>query len=217
MPPLTDLTLVDDVHLSVTLDGPDGPREAFILDLHLAERAPAPADATYLAALSPVVALMGPSTDPATACVVRMGREHRLGDPTVSVVTASVSLPAPAHEPDELDPAERSEQHAALERAVAAAFREVIASTPPATRVLLTRDEALATARARATAFRPPGRGAALALVAEQHHDEEWSLRLGDRSGGGFEVRLGFVDGHPGSTHLRPLHADEVVDSVGAD
>jgi len=213
---LTDLVLVDDIHLSVTLDGPEGPREAFLLDLHLADRAPSPDDSTYLSALSPIVGLMARRTDTGNMCVVRIGREHRLGDPTVSVVTASVSLPASGHQPDDLDPAERSEQHAALEAAVAAAFREVIASTPPTVLAPLTRTEALATARARTAAFRAPGPGAALALVAEQHQDDEWALRLAGGSNGGFEVRLGFVDGHPGSTHLRLLHAHEVVDSVGA-
>src|SRR6187401_2058138 len=106
-PPLRDPALVDAVRVRVTLEAPDGPAEVFLLDLELVDPAPAHDDATYLSALSPVVELV----DTPDGCVVRIGREHRLGAHSASVLDIDVSLPRPTIRVDETDPTERNVQH----------------------------------------------------------------------------------------------------------
>jgi hypothetical protein len=54
-------------------------------------------------------------------------------------------------------------------------------------------------------------------VAAEEHSDRQWAVRLVDSSNAGYEVRIGFVDGHSGTTHLKRVPTGEVVDSVGAD
>jgi hypothetical protein len=211
-PPLSDLTLVDDVHVMVTFEAPDGPAEVFLLDLHLDSPGRALDEGTYLSALSPVVALM----DSTEGCVVRIGREHRLGDRPVSAVDVFMSLPMPTLRADETDPGERTEQQEAVEAAVAAAFRSFIGESPSARATELGHDEALAMARRRVAEVAPEANAAGLAVAAEEHVDGQWVVRLVGSTPAGFEVRLGFVDGHPGTTHLRRIRTGEVVDSVGA-
>ena len=213
MAPLTDLTLVDDLHVMVAFEGPSGPEEVFVLDLHLDEPGPALDDSAYLAPLSPVVALMGS----AEGCVVRVGREHRLGNPTVSALDITVSLPMPARTADETDPAAGRERRQAIEEAVAGAFRDFIATAPAAVAGDLGHDEALATARRRVAELGTGADAARLSVVAEEHSERRWAVRLVDPSTAGDEVHLGFVDGHPGTTHLTRVTSGEVVDSVGAD
>ncbi len=213
LPPLTDLSLVDDVHVAVAFGGEGGPDEVFVLDLHLAAPAESADDATYLTALSPVVAL----TDPGQECIVRIGREHRLGDRRTSAVAVSLSLPRPITHADETDAAQHSHEQEALESAVAAAFRAVMTETADAPTHVLGHDEAMATARRRLGDIFPDALGRALSVSAEQHVGSEWEVRLVAPSGPGFEVRIGFVDGHPGTTHVRLLPTGEVVDSVGAN
>ncbi|MGW5239308.1 hypothetical protein ACWEOW_10285 [Monashia sp. NPDC004114] len=211
-PPLTDLTLVDNVHVAVVFGGKGGPEEVFVLDLHLAAPTEAADDATYLSALSPVVAL----TDPARGGTVRIGREHQLGDHRTSTVAVSLSLPRPLPHADETDPTERSHEQQALEAAVAAAFRTVMTETADAPTHVLGHDEAMATARRRLADIFPDALGPTLSVSAEQHLGSEWEVRLVGPSGPSFEVRIGFVDGHPGTTRVRRLRTDEVVDSVGS-
>jgi hypothetical protein len=212
-PPLTDLTLVDNVHVAVGFGGKGGPEEVFVLDLHLAAPAEAADDAMYLSALSPVVAL----THDRQECTVRIGREHQLGDQRTSTETVSLSLPMPLPRADETDPTERSHEEQALEAAVAAAFRTVMTKTANAPVQLLGHDEALATAKRRLADIFPDALGPNLSVTAEQHLGSEWEVRLVGLTGPGFEVRIGFVDGHPGTTRVRRLRTGEVVDSVGSD
>ena len=211
-PPLTDLKLVDNVHVAVVFVGKGGPEDVFVLDLHLAAPTEAADDATYLSALSPVVAL----TDPGQACTVRICREHRLGDERTSAVVVSLSLPRPLPHADETDPAERSHEQQALEAAVAAAFRRVMTKTAGAPMHVLGHDEAMATARERLADVFPEALGLPLSVSAEQHLGSEWEVRLAGPSGPDFEVRIGFVDGHSGTTRVRRLRTGEVVDSVGS-
>ncbi|WP_323099530.1 hypothetical protein [Intrasporangium sp. YIM S08009] len=211
-PPLTDLGLVDDVHVTVEFGGAAGPEEVFVLDLHLANPAEAAADATYLSALSPVVALVGPGHE----CTLRIGREHRLGKHRTSTVTVSLSLPMPPPRADETDPAERSHEHQTLQAAVALAFRSVMGHTADAPTHALAHDEAMASARRRLADIYPDVLGRPLSVSAEQHLGSEWAVRLVGPSGPGFEVRIGFVDGHPGTTMARRIRTGEVVDSVGS-
>jgi hypothetical protein len=213
MAPLTDLALVGDLHVVVAFQGSAGADEVFLLDLHLDEPAPALDDSAYLASLSPVVSLMGPTE----GCVVRIGREHRLGTPTVSALDISVSLPRPNGQADETDPAASLEERRAVELAVAAAFRDLIASAPAARAGDLGHDEALATARTRVAELVPAGSTERMSVVAEEHVEQQWAVRLVDSSSAGYEVHIGFVDGHPGTTHLRRLDTGEVVDSVGSE
>ncbi|MDV3222193.1 hypothetical protein [Intrasporangium sp.] len=210
-PPLSDLALVDDVHVRVGFDTSDGPDEIFLLDLHLDQPGPVLDDEVYLAALSPVVAVV----DSLDGCVVRIGREHRLGGRPRSAVDVSVSLPRPRERADETDPHGRSEQHAAFEDAVAAALRSLIAEFPPTEVADLGRDEAMTTARRRLAEAAPSTALTALSVTAEEHVGDQWLVRLTGPGTTGFEVRLGFVDGHPGTTHLRRIRVGEVVDSVG--
>jgi hypothetical protein len=212
-PPLSDLTLVDAVRVRVTLEGPDGPDEVYLLDLDLVDPAPAQDDATYLSALSHVVELM----DTAEGCIVRIGREHRLGARSVSVLDVDVSLPRPTLRVDETDPTERSMQHEALEAAVGAAFRSVIDGFPSAATVELGHDEALALARRRVAEASAEAGATGLSVTAEEHANEQWAVRLADATRAAYEVRLGFADGHPGTTHVRRVRTREVVDSVGAE
>lgn len=83
--------MVDDVHVVVTFEGRQGPEDVYLLDLHLDRPGRARDESAYLAALSPVVALV----DSTEGCVVRIGREHHLGDRRRSAVDLSVSLPTP--------------------------------------------------------------------------------------------------------------------------
>lgn len=210
-PPLSDLTPVDDVHVMVTFAVADGPAEVFLLDLHLDSPGRALDEGTYLSALSPVVALM----DSTEGCVVHIGREHRLGARPVSAVDVLVSLPMPTLRADETDPDERTGQQEAVEEAVAAAFRCLIAESPPADVVVLGHDDAMTTARLRVAEAAPGTDPESLSVSAEEHVGGQWVVRLAGSGTGSFEVRLGFVDGHPGTTHLRRIRAAEVVDSVG--
>ena len=211
-PPLTDLTLVDDVHVAVVFEEEGGPEDVFVLELHLAAPTQAADDATYLSALSPVVGL----TDRGQGCTVRIGREHRLGDQRTSALTVAISLPKPLTHTDETDPAEHTHEQQAIEAAVVAAFRAVMAETPDAPTQVLGHDDAMTTAKRRLADTFPDALGRAFSVTAEQHLDNEWDVRLEGPSGPGFEVRIGFVDGHPGTTRLRRLPAGEVVDSVGS-
>ena len=209
--PLRDLTLVDAVRVRVTLEGPDGADEVYLLDLELVDPVPAHDDAMYLSALSQVVELM----DTPEGCIVRIGREHRLGARSVSALDVDVSLPRPTPRVDETDPTERNLQHQAVEAAVAAAFRSVIDGFPSAPTTELGHDEALALARRR-VAEASPGAGAeGLSVTAEEHANAQWAVRLTDATAAGYEVRVGFADGHPGTTHVRRIRTREVFDSVG--
>ncbi|MDC5699219.1 hypothetical protein OO014_18370 [Intrasporangium calvum] len=210
-PPLSDLSLVDDVHVRITFEGREGLDDVFLLDLHLDRRGPALDESAYLAALSPVVALV----DSTEGCVVRLGREHRLGERPVSAVDVWVSLPTPEVRADDTDPGERSEQREEIEAAVASAFRTLIAEHPAQPAREPAHDEALATARRRVAEVAPEAAATRLTVAAEEHVDGQWSVRLVSPVAGGFEVVVGFVDGHPGTTRLRRLRVDEVVDSVG--
>ena len=212
-PPLRDPALVDAVRVRVTLEAPDGPAEVFLLDLELVDPAPAHDDATYLSALSPVVELV----DTPDGCVVRIGREHRLGAHSASVLDIDVSLPRPTFRVDETDPTERNVQHEALEAAVAAAFRSVMDWFPSAGTAEIGHDEALALARRRVAEASPEAGAARLSVSAEEHINGEWAVRLVGSTPAGFEVRVGFVDGHPGTTQVRRVGTGEVVDSVGAE
>ncbi|WP_353510339.1 hypothetical protein [Intrasporangium sp.] len=212
-PPLRDPALVDAVRVKVTLEAPDGPDEVFLLDLELAEPAPPHDDTTYLSALSPVVELM----DTPEGCTVRIGREHRLGADSASALDVDVSLPRPTVRADETDPTERNVQHEAMEAAVAAAFRSVIDAFPAARMTELGHDEALALARRRIEEAAPDAATAGLSVTAEEHANAQWAVRLDDGTATGYEVRVGFADGHPGTTHVRRIRTPEVVDSVGAD
>ncbi|AXG13933.1 hypothetical protein [Intrasporangium calvum] len=210
-PPLSDLSMVDDVHVVVAFEGRQGPEDVYLLDLHLDRPGRARDESAYLAALSPVVALV----DSREGCVVRIGREHHLGNRRRSAVDLSVSLPTPMLRADETDPGERTEQQEAIEAAVAAAFRTFIADNPAPWPGELGRDAAVSTARRRvAEVLAEPG-APTLSVAAEEHVEGQWSIRLASPASGGFEVNVGFVDGHPGTSHLRRLGTGEVVDSVG--
>lgn len=212
-PPLSDLTLVDAVRVRVTLEGPDGPDEVYLLDLELVDPAPAHDDATYLSALSPVVEKM----DTPEGCIVRIGREHRLGASSVSTLDVDVLLPRPTVKFDEMDPTGRNVQHEAVEAAVAAAFRSVIEGFPSAPTTELGHDEALALARRRVAEASPDAGAADLSVTAEEHADAQWAVRLAGSTRLSYEVRVGFADGHPGTTHVRRIRTREVFDSVGAE
>ena len=212
-PPLSDLTLVDAVRVRVTLEGPDGPDEVYLLDLELVDPAPTHDDATYLSALSPVVEKM----DTPEGCIVRIGREHRLGARSVSTLDVDVLLPRPTVKFDELDPTGRTVQHEAVEAAVAAAFRSVIDGFPSAPTTELGHDEALALARRRVAEASPDAGAADLSVTAEEHADAQWAVRLAGSTRLSYEVRVGFADGHPGTTHVRRIRTREVFDSVGAE
>lgn len=212
-PPLRDPALVDAVRVRVALEASDGPDEVFLLDLELADPAPAHDDATYLSALSPVVELM----DTPEGCIVRIGREHRLGAHPASALDVDASLPRPTLRADETDPTERNVQHEAVEAAVAAAFRSVIDGFPAARTTELGHDEALALARRRVAEASPDAGSAGLSVTAEEHANAQWAVRLADATGAGYEVRVGFADGHSGTTHVRRIRTHEVVDSVGAE
>lgn len=203
--------MVDDVHVAVTFEGTEGPEDVYLLDLHLDKRVRALSEDAYLAALSPVVALV----DSTEGCLVRIGREHRLGDRPMSAVDVSVSLPTPSVRADETDPGERSEQQEAIAAAVASAFRTLIAQCPAPRPGDLAHDAALALARRRVAEVAPESGALGLSVAAEEHVDGQWSVRLVGPASGGFEVNVGFVDGHPGTTHLRRLPSGEIVDSVG--
>ena len=210
--PLRDLTLVDAVRVRVTLEGPDVAEEVYLLDLELVDPAPAHDDATYLSALSQVVELM----DTPEGCIVRIGREHRLGARSASALDVDVSLPRPTLRVDETDPTERNVQHQAVEAAVAAAFRSVIDEFPSAPTTELGRDEALELARRRVAEASPDAGAEGLSVTAEEHANAQWAVRLTDASAAGYEVRVGFAGGHPGTTHVRRIWTREVFDSVGA-
>lgn len=212
-PPFADLRLVDDVHVEVVVCDTGGPDEVFVLDLHLAVPTEPADDAAYLSALSPVAALR----DSGHECTVRIGREYRLGDQPSCAQTVSVSLPRPLPHADETDPAEHSHEQQALESAVAAAFRDVMTETPDSPAHGLGHDEAMTTARRRLAETFPDALSGTLSVSAEQHLGNEWEVRLVGPSGPAFEVRIGFVDGHPGTTRVRRLRRGEVVDSVGSD
>lgn len=212
-PPLSDLTLVDAVRVRVTLEGPDGPDEVYLLDLELVDPAPSHDDATYLSALSPVVEKM----DTPEGCIVRIGREHRLGARSVSTLDVHVWLPRPTVQFDEMDPTGRNVQHEAVEAAVAAAFRSVIDGFPSAPTTELGHDEALALARRRVAEASPDAGAAGLSVTAEEHANAQWAVRLADATAAAYEVRVGFADGHPGTTHVRRIRTREVFDSVGAE
>ena len=212
-PTLRDLTLVHAVRVRVTLEGPDGPDEVYLLDLDLIDPAPPQDDATYLSALSHVVELM----DTPNGCIVRIGREHRLGAGSVSSLDVDVSLPRPSLRVDEMDPTERNAQHEAVEAAVAAAFRSVIDAFPSAPTAELAHDEALALARRRVAEAAPDAGVMGFSVAAEEHANAQWAVRLTDATPAAYEVRVGFADGHPGTTHVRRIRSREVVDSVGSE
>lgn len=203
--------MVDDVHVVVTFEGRQGPEDVYRLDLHLDRPGRALDESAYLAALAPVVALV----DSTEGCVVRIGREHHLGERRRSAVDLSVSLPTPVLRADETDPGERTEQQDQIAAAVAAAFRTLIADNPTPQSGELGRDAAVSTARRRVGEVLPEADAPTLSVAAEEHVDGQWSIRLASPECGGFEVNVGFVDGHPGTTHLRRLGTGEVVDSVG--
>ncbi|HET6666098.1 MAG TPA: hypothetical protein VFG98_02335, partial [Intrasporangium sp.] len=187
-PPLSDLTLVDAVRVRVTLEGPDGPDEVYLLDLELVDPAPSHDDATYLSALSPVVEKM----DTPEGCIVRIGREHRLGARSVSTLDVDVLLPRPTVKFDEMDPTGRNVQHEAVEAAVAAVFRSVIEGFPSAPTTELGHDEALALARRRVAEASPDAGAADLSVTAEEHADAQWAVRLAGSTRLSYEVRVGF-------------------------
>jgi hypothetical protein len=100
---------------------------------------------------------------------------------------------------------------------VASAFRELLAAAGTEASEPVSRNAALT--RARSAAASAYGIEAELLSVAvEQHHPEEgaWTVVLRGRSGE-YDVRVGLVDGFPGSVRVRCETDVEVHDSVGSE
>ena len=211
-PPLSDLTLVDAVRVRVTLEGPDGLDEMYLLDLDLVDPAPSQDDATYLSALSPVVEKM----DTPEGCIVRIGREHRLGARSVSVLDVDVWLPRPTVQFDETDPTGRSTQHEALEAAVGGRLPVRHRRVPLAPTIELGHDEALALARRRVAEASPDAGATGLSVTAEEHANEHgrcaWPTRHPPRtrSAGASPTVIP-------APRVRRIRTREVFDSVGAE
>lgn len=192
------LATIDGVRVRVTSNDLEGPADLFLLELDFDRPSELLDDAVYLSAFGDVV------VSAADQCVVHIGREHRFGPEAGSTSEVVVTL---APQPDV--------EQAGLVHSVTAAFRHIIDAAGAGAPVPLGHDDALRTAMTRVVDLLPEADAAGLSLSTEEHLDDEWVVRLVEPNLSGFEVRIGFVDGHPGSTHIRRAHAEEVADSVG--
>ena len=200
---LAELAVVDRVRVTIA-SRPQASRlpvDVFLLDLDLAEPTDAAVADTVAATLVPVVDSVTGDAE------IAVGRRHVLGrSEATSTGMAEVLLTLAPAQPDAN----------AVRTEAATAFRLVVGSLPVAAAAPLSRDAALSTARERVAEGFPEIRSTSLSVSAEDHHAGMWAIRLADASLAAFEVTIGFVDGHPATTHIRHLAASEVVDSVGS-
>lgn len=202
-----DLDRVDDVRVKLAYsEVPDGPpHEVFLLDAHLED--PGAFDAhSYFEDLEPVLQVLGQAPDP---CVVRLVRTHRSGSARTGEVEISIGLTTSTTRPVD---------HASTE-AVTAAFRRILQRVTPAGGSSPGHDEAMAEARLRVQEAYPGASADSLAVTDEEHlaHAHMWSVGMTRGTTMRYHVVLGFVDGMPGTAHVRRMPTGEVVDSVGSD
>lgn len=191
-------TAASELRVRVQCGLPDREDEdVFLLALALDEsRDPLP-DAERVAAFAALAHAPGPADR------VRIGRSYGLapGSPVTEEVTVRLGT---------VHGSQRE-----LEAAVAEVFRSIIggagAPAPPA----VDHDAAIATSLSLVCELTPSLRRGDLSVRAEDHTGGRWAVRISAPGPSTFDVHLGFVDGHPGTTHVHRSRPVEVVDSVG--
>lgn len=184
--------------------------DVFLLETGTGDGATRFDEGPYLADLAPLLSPAGP---PANRWEVHVGRTHRswvsgAGEAEITILLATGRSSHLAPGAAEL---------------VRAAFRRVLARSPAGdvpVRVLdQGREEVIAAARHSVAKADPAVATDQLVLTEEDHIPAEgmWSVGLMQPGVAWFEVLLGFVDGVPGTAHIRRTTAIEVVDSVGTD
>lgn len=192
-------------------DRPDGAAyEQFLIDLPLPEDDGEPDaafdDRPWLAALEPVVYV---GTDAPMHYSIHQHRWHTTWGPDPGALEIGVTVTTGPR---------RAGRPAPTLEAVAQAFRAVAELADAPEPEGITRDAALVRGRrAVGEAYAVPVD--TLSLVAEEHDVAHRAWRLGFRAPelDEYAVVVGFLDGRPGSVHVRHEPPREVLDSVGTE
>lgn len=211
--PALTLGRVDRIRLQVGFrETPDGPAyEQYLLDLPPSDTDDAAADGSfddgpYLAALEPVVSVVG---EKRRHYSLHEHRWHTSWGPATGGLDLGITVTTGAA---------TRRMAAANQEATVAAFDTLLAKAPVVATESLTRKGAVIRARsavAAAYALDPD----ALVLTVEQHDAgrRAWRFALSDSHLDRYDVTVGFLDGYAGSVHVRHEAPDEVHDSVGID
>ena len=186
------------------LEGPE--HDVFLLDLPGGGEEEEPFDEMpYLEALEPI---LYSDTETPSVYSVHVNRSHTSWGSGAGDVEIRMSLTTGL----------RATTKPAFQ-AVTDAFRRVLEHAGRLEPAAFGHDEAIASARTRVEEAYPAVHSDALRISSEEHRAAQgsWSVGLTTRDLDRYVVVVGFLDGYPGSAHVRHEPRSEVLDSLGSE